>query len=106
MPCCHVTRGCGTTTTSEEIVVNEAIFTEFRTSRAKALQLAAEDAPAELGPPAPISVVWHVVYKNETLEGGYLPEYSVNDSISAMNDHYKSVFRPHLIHGCFVRLHH
>ena len=66
--------------------VVEAAFAEH-----KALK-ALDDEPYNTTTEAsPISIAWHVIYTNETLEGGYLAPGTLNASVGAMNDHYTYV---------------
>ena len=58
----------------------------------KALK-ALDNEPARAADPSPISIAWHVIYTNETVEGGYLAPATINASVSAINDHYAYV--PH-----------
>jgi hypothetical protein len=89
-------RVCGTTTTPDDIVFFESQFVQLKASK---LQILAAEDDGEAGGSQnvtsgtlpPISVVWHVIYANETLEGGYLPDEQVDASVSSMNEHYKSV---------------
>ncbi|KAG8765787.1 hypothetical protein FRC16_007853, partial [Serendipita sp. 398] len=72
-------RGCATEISDEEVARVETEFAK------KKVLLKAED---ELATPTNISVAWHVIYTNETYEGGHLEDWMVNASIGAMNDHY------------------
>lgn len=33
-----------------------------------------------------VPTVWHVIQKNDTLEGGHLPEQQITDQITVLND--------------------
>ncbi|CCA72709.1 related to metalloprotease [Serendipita indica DSM 11827] len=35
-----------------------------------------------------VHVVWHIIYESETVEGGYMSDKAVQDSIDALNEHY------------------
>ncbi|CCA72711.1 related to metalloprotease [Serendipita indica DSM 11827] len=37
----------------------------------------------------PIQVAWHIIYESETVQGGYMSDKAVQDSIDALNGHYR-----------------
>lgn len=79
-------RGCGTTSTKLEVALAEADFKE-RKALAKLTVGTAEKVDNDTIITIPLA--WHVIYQNETLEGGYLLEEQVEEGVQALNEHYK-----------------
>lgn len=75
-------RGCATEISPDEMRTVEAKFAEYKTLKAL------DDNRAD---PSPISIAWHVIFTNQTVEGGYLNETTINASVSALNDHYSGI---------------
>ncbi|KAG8813107.1 hypothetical protein FRC17_001671 [Serendipita sp. 399] len=72
---------CATEISDEEVARVEK---ESATRKQLLMKAPDEDPTARSN----VSVAWHVIYKNETFEGGLLQDWMVNASIGAMNDHY------------------
>ncbi|KAJ3494317.1 hypothetical protein NLJ89_g10834 [Agrocybe chaxingu] len=71
----HVGRGCGTTITEEELAAAEA---HFATHRKEALMAKA----------APITVHWNIIYRDTTVNDGYIPESSIEAQMQVLNDDF------------------
>jgi len=72
---------CSTSISSERIAKHERLFA---THRAKFRTLAASPATG------PIPVHFHVIYANETLAGGYVPDEQLTAQVKVLNADYKS----------------
>jgi hypothetical protein len=74
---------CGTRIDQDRVVAAEArVQAAFRTS---ASPLKARQAPSTIT----VGVTWHVVYANDTLEGGQLPSSQIDDTIKTLNEGFK-----------------
>ncbi|CAA7262260.1 unnamed protein product [Cyclocybe aegerita] len=73
----RVGRGCGTSISAEEKLVNEKRFADHR-----------KHAPAGLLKAAPLNVYWTLIYTNETTEGGYLPDKFIEDQMQVLTDDF------------------
>jgi len=71
-------RGCGTHITAARVASSERLFQSQR------LPPESENATATL------DVYFHVVYANQTYEGGYVPDSQIQDQIKVMNEDYNS----------------
>jgi len=71
-------RGCGTHITASRLASSERLFQTQR------LPADSDNATAT------IDVYFHVVYANQTYEGGYVPDSQVHDQIRVMNQDYNS----------------
>jgi len=71
-------RGCGTHITAARVASHERLFQSQR-------------LPAESdNTTATLDVYFHVVYANQTLEGGYVPDSQIHDQIKVLNQDYNS----------------
>ncbi|CAA7262769.1 unnamed protein product [Cyclocybe aegerita] len=71
-------RGCGTHITAARVASSERRF------QAQRLPPESENATATL------DVYFNVVFSNETIEGGYVPDQQIHDQIKVLNDDYNS----------------
>jgi len=71
-------RGCGTHITASRVASSERLFQSQR------LPAESENATATL------DVYFHVVYANQTYQGGYVPDSQIHDQIKVLNQDYNS----------------
>jgi len=69
---------CGVSITEKNVRAAEAKFRSFRL------------APETANSTATIDIHFHVVYANQTFEGGYLPDEQIHNQIEVMNKDYSS----------------
>ncbi|KAF9055031.1 metalloprotease [Hymenopellis radicata] len=75
-----VPRACGTFISDEALIAAEAHFAENKVETSTFAALAAT-----------VNVYWHVIAEDTTLDGGYIPDSQIADSITVMNTAYASM---------------
>ncbi|KAJ3503409.1 hypothetical protein NLJ89_g8446 [Agrocybe chaxingu] len=70
-------RGCATTISEAQLAASAQHFSTHR-----------KQAPTGLLKAKPLDVYFHVIYKNETLEGGFIPESFITDQMKVLNDDF------------------
>ncbi|KAF8918894.1 hypothetical protein CPB85DRAFT_1373575 [Mucidula mucida] len=71
---------CGTVVTSEKKAAIESHFTANKVLKSNATSFASQAAA--------INVYFHVIYSEESEEGGYIPEQQITDQIDVLNTAY------------------
>ncbi|KAK0461910.1 metalloprotease [Desarmillaria tabescens] len=88
-PLSGITRACGTYISDDQQAAAEAHFLENKAT-----------APAEFfAQTTSIKVYWHVIAKDNTTSGGYIPESQIVDSIGVMNTDYANTSISWLLAG-------
>ncbi|KAJ2929041.1 hypothetical protein H1R20_g8051, partial [Candolleomyces eurysporus] len=99
-------RGCVTIITERDRIETESALNEVRRSAGDVLFQDLETRDGQAGPHEAVNatvvggarvlrrvafdVHWHVLYANETYEGGYVPDYQIMQQMEVLNRDYKS----------------
>jgi len=71
-------RTCGSTISQQQLLANEKHFAANRVSSGNSSKVAS----------ATVSVYWHLIKKDDTLEGGNTPDSQISDTVDMLNRDY------------------